>query len=60
MQRCYSRYWLADGLMKAGYGVQLANPAQVQKYEPYKNLRRKPKTQGREKARALAEFQDKS
>jgi transposase len=31
-----NRYWLVDGLMEAGYGVHLANPAAMQQYNGLK------------------------
>ncbi len=32
VESTYNWYWLVDGLMEAGYGVHLANPAAMQQY----------------------------
>jgi transposase len=36
VESTYNWYWLVDGLMAAGYTVQLANPAAIQKYKGLK------------------------
>ena len=37
VESTYNWYWLVDGLMEAGYEVQLVNPAGVKKYEGLKH-----------------------
>jgi len=37
VESTYNWYWLVDGLMEAGYEVQLVNPAAVKKYEGLKH-----------------------
>ena len=37
VESTYNWYWLGDGLMEAGYEVQLVNPAGVKKYEGLKH-----------------------
>src|SRR5919205_598689 len=36
VESTYNWYWLVDGLMDAGYGVHLANPAAIQQYSGLK------------------------
>lgn len=36
VESTYNWYWLADGLMDAGYRVHLANPSAIKKYEGLK------------------------
>ena len=37
VESTYNWYWLVDGLMDAGYEVELVNPAAVKKYEGLKH-----------------------
>lgn len=37
IESTYNWYWLVDGLMEAGYPVQLANPAAMQRYDGLKH-----------------------
>ena len=37
VESTYNWYWLVDGLMEAGYEVELVNPAAVKKYEGLKH-----------------------
>ncbi len=37
VESTYNWYWLVDGLMEAGYSVQLANPAAIKRYDGLKH-----------------------